>query len=95
MVYDRLLKKGVTISPLTAVKAVNGRSAMTVHPITKQENCLEGVETVVVAYRGQADDTLYHAVKQRGSEVHLIGDALAPRRLMDVILDGARVGHQV
>ena len=28
-------------------------------------------------------------------EVHLIGDALAPRRLMDAILDGARAGRNV
>ena len=34
---------------------------------------------------------LYHWLERVG-EVHVIGDALAPRRLMDAILDGARLG---
>jgi len=51
------------------------------------------IQAVVAAYGGQAADALYHAAREQCSEVHLVGDALAPRRLMDAILDGARLGR--
>ena len=56
---------------------------------------LEGVDLVVAAYGGQADDSLYREAKQGVAEADLIGDALAPRRLMDAILDGARAGRRI
>ena len=93
--YSRVLNKGVAITPLTRVKAVKGRRVMTEQVITKLEDSMEGVDLVVSASRGQAADSLYHAVKGRVGELHLIGDALAPRGLIDAILDGARLGRQL
>ena len=46
-------------------------------------------------YGGSADDSLYHKLKGRVNGLTLIGDALAPRRLMDAILDGARAGRRL
>jgi pyruvate/2-oxoglutarate dehydrogenase complex dihydrolipoamide dehydrogenase (E3) component len=93
MVYSRLLTKGVVITPLTVVEAIAGRTVRTVHAITHQPGQLEEVDLVVAAYGGQAADALYHAAREHCGEVHLVGDALAPRRLMDAILDGARLGR--
>jgi pyruvate/2-oxoglutarate dehydrogenase complex dihydrolipoamide dehydrogenase (E3) component len=93
VVYSRLLSKGVVITPLTVVEAIAGRTVRTAHALTHQPGQLEEVDLVVAAYGGQAADALYHAAREHGSEVHLIGDALAPRRLMDAILDGARLGR--
>ena len=44
---------------------------------------------------GQATDALSPAVRERVGEVPVIGDALAPRRLMDAPLDGARRGRRL
>jgi NADPH-dependent 2,4-dienoyl-CoA reductase/sulfur reductase-like enzyme len=95
LIYGRLLKKGVVITPLTAVKAIKSHGITTENVLTKQESGLEGVDMVVVAYGGQADDALYRAVKGQVDEVDLVGDAWAPRRLIDAIQDGARVGRRV
>lgn len=43
--------------------------------------------------RREAVDTLAQNVPTEVGELHLIGDAQAPRRLMDAILDGARIGR--
>ena len=95
VLYGRLLRKDVTITPLTAVRGVNGRQVVTSNTLTRRESTIEDVDLVVAAYSGQASDSLYHAVKDRVGEVHLVGDALSPRWLMDAILDGARVGRQL
>jgi len=95
LAYHRLLTKGVVITPLTTVKEVRGPTLTTEHVVTKEEGRRDGVDLVVMAYGGQADDTLSQTVKSRVAEVHVIGDALAPRRLMDAILDGARLGRQL
>jgi NADPH-dependent 2,4-dienoyl-CoA reductase/sulfur reductase-like enzyme len=93
LLYGRLLRQGVTLTPLTAVTAIDGQTVTTVHAITQQEQTIEDVDLVVLADGGQAVDTLSQAVRERVGEVHVIGDALAPRRLMDAILDGARLGR--
>ena len=55
------------------------------------------MDLVVLAYGGEAIDDVSQAVKAEAKvdEVHLIGDSQAPRRLMDAILDGARLGHRL
>jgi NADPH-dependent 2,4-dienoyl-CoA reductase/sulfur reductase-like enzyme len=93
LVYTRLLSKGVVVTPLTTVQGIDGQTVMTAHAITQQEHRIDGVELVVLAYGGEAADSLYRAVQKRPQEAHVVGDAQAPRRLMDAILDGARVGR--
>ena len=95
LLYRRLLSKGVVITPLSAVKLIDGRTVVTENVATKQEATIEEVDLVVAAYGGSADDSLYHKLKGRVNGLTLIGDALAPRRLMDAILDGARAGRRL
>lgn len=54
---------------------------------------LEDVDAVVLAWYGVADDALFHALDGDGREVHVVGDALAPRRAIDAIWDGFRIGR--
>ena len=42
---------------------------------------------------GKAVDTLYRALKGKVAELHSIGDALAPRRLIHAVHDGARAAQ--
>ncbi len=52
---------------------------------------LEGVDHVVTAWYGVASDELAEPVRSAGLEVHVVGDALAPRRAIDAMWDGFRV----
>jgi 2,4-dienoyl-CoA reductase (NADPH2) len=50
-------------------------------------------DAVVMSWYGVADNALASQLRERdGLEVHLIGDCLAPRRAIDAIWDGFRVG---
>ena len=95
LIYRRLLTKGVTITPLTAIKLMDGRTVVTENVFSKDEGRIESVDMIVTAYQGEADDSLRRDMKGRIDDIHLIGDALAPRRMMDAILDGARAGRLV
>ena len=82
---------------MTAIQAVDDRTVTTRHTMTKEETRLSDVDLVVLAYGGEAVDDISPTVTSEAKvdEVHRIGDSQAPRRLMDAILDGARLGHRL
>ena len=91
--YEQLLRKGVVITTLTRVKAIEAHAVLTFHVMTGVERRIEGVDTVVFAAIGQADDALYLALKGKVKEIYAVGHCLSPRLLQDSIWDGARVGR--
>ncbi|MFQ5381624.1 MAG: FAD-dependent oxidoreductase, partial [Dehalococcoidia bacterium] len=94
-VYRRLLENGATITPLTRVRAVRGRTVEVSNELTEAGRTIEDVDTVVLAFGGRSDDRLAAAHEGGGREVRVIGDAFAPRRLMDAIYEGTLAGRQI
>lgn len=87
----RLLTKGVTVRSGYKLSRVEHGSAVITQTFTGSQTLLADV-TVVLACGQRADDHLAAELRGRVAEVHLIGDALAPRRIGHATLDGARVG---
>jgi pyruvate/2-oxoglutarate dehydrogenase complex dihydrolipoamide dehydrogenase (E3) component len=87
----RLLRKGVEVSMGYKLTEVNDSAATITQTFGGREQHLEDV-TVVLACGQLPDDHLAIELKDKIPEVHLIGDALAPRRIMHATLEGARVG---
>lgn len=87
----RLLRKGVEVSMGYKLTEVNDSAATITQTFGGREQQLEDV-TVVLACGQLPDDHLAIELKDKIPEVHLIGDALAPRRIMHATLEGARVG---
>ena len=94
-IYERLLNKGVVITPLTKVKEIKGDTVVVFNVFTKVDREIKGLDTVVIASSGKVNDALYHALKGQVKELHVIGQCLSPRKLRDSIWDGARVGRQL
>jgi NADPH-dependent 2,4-dienoyl-CoA reductase/sulfur reductase-like enzyme len=98
--YERLYRGGVTLVPdatLTGIAAGEG-SRLTVSAVNDYSGrawTIPDLDLVVLAYGGRAVDELYRALDGRGLEVHLVGDAMAPRLLHDAILEGTRAGRRV
>jgi pyruvate/2-oxoglutarate dehydrogenase complex dihydrolipoamide dehydrogenase (E3) component len=87
----RLLTKGVTVrSGYKLARVEHGDAAIT-QTFTGSETLLPQV-TVVLACGQRPDDRLATELRGRIAAVHLIGDALAPRRIGHATLEGARVG---
>ena len=55
----------------------------------------EGIDTIVVSRGSRANDGLYKVLKGRVKELHVIGQALAPRKMLESTLDGLRIGRTI
>jgi len=56
------------------------------------EQVVDDADAVVAAWYGVASDALVGELAAQGIQVRAVGDALAPRRAIDAIWDGFRVG---
>jgi len=90
--YTRVLSKEVIITPLTAIKEINGNKVISYNLLTNAEREIEGVDTVVVCTDGVGNNSLYHSLKGKVKELYRVGQCVSPRRMLDSIFDGARVG---
>jgi 2,4-dienoyl-CoA reductase-like NADH-dependent reductase (Old Yellow Enzyme family)/thioredoxin reductase len=89
----RLLDQGVTILPTTGLQSVDGSTVHTRNTLTNGSDVVTGVDTVIVVAERRPRDDLAAAVRAAGHEVHLIGDCLAPRRMMHANLEGVRLAQ--
>ncbi|MBI3979344.1 MAG: hypothetical protein HY331_14270, partial [Chloroflexi bacterium] len=83
---------------LKAIEAVDGTGKLRVwlqNEYTGRKWAIEDVDTVVLSWGGKAVDGLYRALKGQVPELVLVGDAMAPRRLQDAILEGTRAARKI
>jgi mycofactocin system FadH/OYE family oxidoreductase 2 len=95
VVYQRLLSAGVVMTANVRPVAYHDHRVTIQNLYSKAEETREGVDTVVLAMGNRSVDDLYRALKGRVPELHLIGDAMAPRGVHNAILEGTWVGRTV
>jgi hypothetical protein len=86
--------KGVKRVHDNEVKAVRPGKVVLRDALTEQIEELEA-DTLVLSYWRKADPALFDELKGKVKEVHRIGDALAPRRLINAIYDGYKVASEI
>ncbi|MFD1507013.1 FAD-binding protein [Georgenia yuyongxinii] len=89
----RIKELGVKIVTGSVLVAVSEGSALFRSTYSGAEWALHEVESVVPAFRREPRDQLYEALVSRFEDVHLIGDALSPRSIEAVILDGEELAR--
>ena len=78
--YGRLVGKGVTMSPMTGVTRIMEDSVEVYHVVSPEMTwTIQGVDTVVIAGGGQANDGLYKRLKGKVEGLHAVGDCAQPR----------------
>jgi len=92
--FHRLMNKDVRISTVTRLVRVDDPSATVVNTFTNKERKLDNV-TVVLACGVVPNDQLSRDLKGKVKELYLIGDSLAPRRIMHAVLEGARSANKL
>jgi 2,4-dienoyl-CoA reductase-like NADH-dependent reductase (Old Yellow Enzyme family)/thioredoxin reductase len=92
--FHRLMTKGVKISPVHKLARVDDGNAVVMQTFTREERRIPGV-TVVLACGSAPNDHLAHELRGKVSELHLVGDSLAPRRIMHAVLEGARSAQKI
>ena len=78
--YERLIGKGVTMTPMTGVTRIGEDSVEVFHVVNPEiTRTIESVDTVVMAAGGKANDRLYQELRGRIEELHAVGDCAQPR----------------
>jgi 2,4-dienoyl-CoA reductase-like NADH-dependent reductase (Old Yellow Enzyme family) len=96
-VLRRLVRAGVTLTPDVDAVASDADGVALRHVFAGSETRRAGVGLIVVAGRRRAETGLGHALlaARPGLPVLVVGDALAPRTLLDAVAEGARAGARV
>jgi dimethylglycine catabolism A len=95
IVYQRLFRAGVVMTPNVRPLAFRDRRLTLRNLYSGAEQTPAGVDTVVLAMGNRSVDDLYRALKGRVPELHLIGDAMAPRGVHHAILEATWAGRRV
>jgi mycofactocin system FadH/OYE family oxidoreductase 2 len=93
--YARLYGKGVTLTPGTELRAVEGSAVLVANVYSGAERRLEAVDTVVLALGSRSTDALYRALKGQVPMLLAAGDCVAPRGVHQAILDGTRAARAI
>ena len=89
-----LKTKGVKrVSDCKVKKAQAGR--ITVEDIFTQEQQVLEADTLVLSFWRKAETRLHDELEGKVQEIHLIGDALAPRRLIEAFYEGYTVAAEI
>lgn len=92
--YRRVRSKGLVFSPSTVLKSLSENTAVVLDVYAGTEREIE-VDNVVLSLGNAPSNSLYYQLKGKVSELHLIGDSLAPRKAMEAIHDGYQLGRLI
>jgi 2,4-dienoyl-CoA reductase-like NADH-dependent reductase (Old Yellow Enzyme family)/thioredoxin reductase len=93
-VYTRFYQKGIMMTPLSVLQEVGPGWARLANTLTNHERTVPA-DTVVTALGGRAENALERSLGGRGLELHVVGDALAPRTIHDAILTATRAARRI
>lgn len=93
--FKRLYELGAAFRPHTVLRRIDGRCAVVANAFTGSEEIIDGIDNVVLFIGDRANDALLDPLRQRFNEVYPIGDCLAPRKVIDAIREGEKVGRLV
>ncbi len=60
-----------------------------------EEETIRGIDNIILATGSRPVQDLYKAIRDKVDEVHVIGDAKEPRKALEAIAEGARVGRVI
>ncbi|MFC2059415.1 FAD-dependent oxidoreductase, partial [Chloroflexota bacterium] len=93
MFLNRLTKRGVAM--LTGVKYEEITDKGLVLTNSKGQRQTIEAHNIVLAVRGRPNRELFEALKGNVPEIHLVGDCVDPRNIMEAVDDGSRVARAI
>jgi 2,4-dienoyl-CoA reductase-like NADH-dependent reductase (Old Yellow Enzyme family) len=93
--YEQLSALGVIFHPVAEIAAVHGNDVVIRRGFSRAEHVIADVDSIVMVRVPVAQDSLHAQLSDGTFEVHLAGDALAPRGIEDAVYDGQRLGREL
>ena len=80
-IMTRLVGQGVQFEQMHRLVGIDAGAVHTKNIYTNEPAVVEDFDTVVLACGGMSDNALYHELRERVPDLHILGDAYAPRRI--------------
>lgn len=95
--YGMLRRLGVGFTTDHDLASIGDNAITALDVFTKDVLHIEGVDALVLVNGAAAEDGLFHALKatQPRLDVHLVGDAVAPRRINDAIYEAELIARRL
>lgn len=93
--YRKLSRLGVAVRPVTFVTRIEPDAVTCENRFDGKQTRLDHEGAIVLAMGNVAQNALADPLKALGLEVHVVGDALAPRQVDQAIMDGERAGWMI
>lgn len=81
--FDRVDSAGIEMRGMLRLTGIAERELRFAHVYSHRPVAFDGFDTVVLACGGDPNDGLYHELEGRVPVRHLLGDAWAPRKMLD------------
>jgi mycofactocin system FadH/OYE family oxidoreductase 2 len=94
ILYSRLAKAGVRIRCMGVVREI-GEDSVRIEDVFAGSTETERCDAVVLVMGKRSENGLYRELKGRVPELHLIGDAAAPRVMDQAIYEGHKAGRAI
>jgi 2,4-dienoyl-CoA reductase-like NADH-dependent reductase (Old Yellow Enzyme family) len=91
----RLHKQGVEMIPYVRLFGVDEDTVYLQHLMSGEPILCEGTDTLVLCQGHTPENPLEEKIRDKGIEVHMAGDCLAPRTAEEAVLEGFRAGIAV
>lgn len=93
--HRRARKKGIKMHPHIATLEIGDHVVKGINHYANLPFEIGGVDTVVLVVPDEPNDELYHALKGKVSELHRVGDCVAPRLAHAAVIEGHRAGRAI
>ncbi|MBC3478024.1 NAD(P)-binding protein [Pseudomonas taiwanensis] len=94
VVVQRLVNLGVTLTPQHNIQSISGR-CIELLPNWGGRSRIEEVDSIVLSIARVPNDELYQSLRESFSNLHRIGDCLAPRALSAVMYEAEELGRTI
>jgi 2,4-dienoyl-CoA reductase-like NADH-dependent reductase (Old Yellow Enzyme family) len=91
----RFASAGVQLCPSLIITGIEGSTVNAISTTTRKPVAIEGIDTAVMVGFGTSNTKLYEGIKGKVPELHLVGDALAPRIIKRAVWDGHIAGRKL
>jgi 2,4-dienoyl-CoA reductase-like NADH-dependent reductase (Old Yellow Enzyme family)/thioredoxin reductase len=94
-IRQQLLETGVEIVTDQFVKEIRGGVVELLNVYAPDRTIELDADWIVMATGRRSENALYHALRERGASVEMIGDAVAPRGTYEAVYEGHRAARKL
>lgn len=94
--YKRLLSSGAILKPNSELKSINKDELVIQNIYSNEKETIKKVDVLVPWLGNKSDDKLYKELVEDGfNNVHILGDAVAPRTVESATNEGAKLAREL